>query len=283
MVLPPSPGSHELFFFLSWYKQSCFLWFCTSPSFPFPLLLPPLLSALSALQCLLSVSVMSCPVFSPVPRQCSESEFSCTNGRCIAGRWKCDGDHDCADGSDEVGSTPPLVISQLCHNYKKTPLWSSALRTAAMWSVTAISSSARTATASPSAGAVTPMQTAWTAATRRNATLVVINTRPFVQWQELKLQMLKKKHLMNVRTHLYFSPLLSVLFLKWADTAPWTSFSAITLCASLWAGSVMVRTTVETTLMRTQRSVVRLPVLHIWTRCYIEKHQQHRKPEKTVL
>lgn len=68
---------------------------------------------------------------------------------------------------------------------------------------------------------------------------------------------------MNVRTHLYFSPLLSVLFLKWADTAPWTSFSAITLCASLWAGSVMVRTTVETTLMRTQRSVVRLPVLHI--------------------
>lgn len=37
-----------------------------------------------------------------VPRQCSESEFACTNGRCIAGRWKCDGDHDCSDGSDEV-------------------------------------------------------------------------------------------------------------------------------------------------------------------------------------
>lgn len=74
-------------------------------SFPSrPLLAPCSLPRLSFLNAQLSSCHPPKLVFSlpSVPRQCSESEFACTNGRCIAGRWKCDGDHDCADGSDEV-------------------------------------------------------------------------------------------------------------------------------------------------------------------------------------
>uniref|UniRef100_A0A8C4U7F2 Very low density lipoprotein receptor n=1 Tax=Falco tinnunculus TaxID=100819 RepID=A0A8C4U7F2_FALTI len=33
--------------------------------------------------------------------ECEESQFPCSNGRCIPLLWKCDGDEDCSDGSDE--------------------------------------------------------------------------------------------------------------------------------------------------------------------------------------
>ena len=36
-------------------------------------------------------------------QQCSETEFRCNNGQCITGSWRCDGDVDCQDDSDENG------------------------------------------------------------------------------------------------------------------------------------------------------------------------------------
>lgn len=41
------------------------------------------------------------PSYVPPP-QCQPGEFACANNRCIQERWKCDGDNDCLDNSDEA-------------------------------------------------------------------------------------------------------------------------------------------------------------------------------------
>lgn len=42
-----------------------------------------------------------CIAFFADMRKCSEKEFRCNDGSCIAEHWFCDGDTDCKDGSDE--------------------------------------------------------------------------------------------------------------------------------------------------------------------------------------
>ncbi|MGH0138787.1 UNVERIFIED_CONTAM: hypothetical protein FKN15_000916 [Acipenser sinensis] len=53
-----------------------------------------------------NVSCKANPSYIPPP-QCQAGEFACKNNRCIQERWKCDGDNDCLDNSDEAPELCP--------------------------------------------------------------------------------------------------------------------------------------------------------------------------------
>ncbi|KAM7378967.1 hypothetical protein PAMP_004552 [Pampus punctatissimus] len=38
-------------------------------------------------------------------KTCAPAEFACLNGQCVPGRWRCDGEPECPDGSDEAEET----------------------------------------------------------------------------------------------------------------------------------------------------------------------------------
>lgn len=49
-------------------------------------------------------------VFSGQLQGCRQNQWQCDDGDCIPNVWKCDGDGDCMDGSDEMDCTGMLPL-----------------------------------------------------------------------------------------------------------------------------------------------------------------------------
>lgn len=47
---------------------------------------------------------------STAKKTCATTDFTCKNGQCVPARWRCDGEPECADGSDEADA----ICSKCC-------------------------------------------------------------------------------------------------------------------------------------------------------------------------
>lgn len=45
------------------------------------------------------------------PVVCNSDQFKCNNGECVPDSWQCDSENDCSDGSDELES---LCVNRVC-------------------------------------------------------------------------------------------------------------------------------------------------------------------------
>ena len=59
--------------------------------------------------------------FGAAPVTCdSNLQFTCRNGRCVESAWKCDGDNDCLDMSDEEECDHLPVPGHSCRSFEFT-------------------------------------------------------------------------------------------------------------------------------------------------------------------